>query len=169
MKKIPAKNYVILFVILLATVASAFYVRTWYITNKEYYSRNSVVKDIVREINIDELSNYIVENPKFILYVSSGVNSEIKSFEGDLRKLIKKHDISEDVVYLNVDNVSTNYLYDSLKGFSGSDKIGKNIIDSNSSLYIFIDGKIVGVLNNLSTFSNKHIESYLKKWGFIND
>ena len=169
MKKIPAKNYVILFVILLATVASAFYVRTWYITNKEYYSRNSVVKDIVREINIDELSNYIVENPKFILYVSSGVNSEIKSFEGDLRKLIKKHDISEDVVYLNVHNVSTNYLYDSLKGFSGSDKIGKNIIDSNSSLYIFIDGKIVGVLNNLSTFSNKHIESYLKKWGFIND
>ena len=90
MKKIPFKNYVILCVIIVLTVISVFYVRSWYITNKEYYSRNSVIKDIAREIKIDEISNYTLESPKFMLYVSSGADADVKDFENDFKKLIKK-------------------------------------------------------------------------------
>ena len=168
MKKIPLKNYVILCIIVITTVLAVFYVRSWYITNKEYYSRNSVIKDVTREINVDEISNYALESPKFMLYVSSGVDADVKDFENNFKKLIKKLEISEDILYLNMDNVN-NDLYSSLSSFSSNNKISSLIIQSKASLYVFSDGKIVGVLNNVNNFSDKHIKAFIKKWGFIND
>ena len=167
MKKIPIKNYIILAVILLATIISVFYARSWYITNEEYYLRNSAIKDTVREINIDEISNYNLESPRFILYISSGGNAEIKKFESDFKKVIKKLEISDDIVYLNADNVEE--LYTRLKDYSNNDKMDSYIKESDASLYIFDNGKIVSVLNNVNHFSDKQIEKYIKKWGFIGD
>ena len=80
-KKIPAKNYIILAVVVLFTVISVFYARSWYLTTKEYENKNSVIKEVALEINQSEISNYTLENPKFILYVSSGQNQDIKPFE----------------------------------------------------------------------------------------
>lgn len=167
MKKIPFKNYAVLCIIIVLTVISVFYIRSWYITNKEYYSRNSVIKDVTREINVDEISNYALESPKFMLYVSSGVDADVKDFENGFKKLIRKLEVSEDILYLNIDNVNYD-LYSNLKGFAYSDKISSLIFESKASLYVFSDGKIVGVLNNINDFSDKHIQSFLKKWGFIN-
>ena len=167
MKKIPFKNYAVLCIIIVLTVISVFYIRSWYITNKEYYSRNSVIKDVTREINVDEISNYALESPKFMLYVSSGVDADVKDFENNFKKLIEKFELSEDILYLNIDNVNYD-LYSNLKGFAYNDKISSLIFESKASLYVFSDGKIVGVLNNINDFSDKHIQSFLKKWGFIN-
>lgn len=166
MKKIPLKNYIILCVVILLTVIFVFYVRSWYITNKEYYSKNSVIKDVAHEINIDEIGNYTLESPKFMLYVSSGANVDVKDFENDFKKLIKKLEISEDILYLNVDNVD-NDLYFNLNSFASSNKVSSLISESEASLYVFSDGKIVGVLNNIDDFSDKQIQSFIKKWGFI--
>ena len=168
MRKIPLKNYIVLCVIIVLTVISVFYVRSWYITNKEYYSRNSVVKDVVREINIDEISNYTLESPKFMLYVSSGVDADVKEFENSFKRLIKKLEVNDDILYLNTDNVNYD-LYSNLKYFAVNDKISSFISESKASLYVFSDSKIVGVLNNVNSFSDKHIQSFIKKWGFIND
>lgn len=168
MKKIPLKNYIILCVIILLTVISVFYIRSWYITSKDYYSRNSVIKDVVHEINVDEISNYTLESPKFMLYVSSGADADIKGFENDFKKLIRKLELSEDILYLNVDNIGYD-LYNNLSGFASNDKISSLISESKASLYVFSDGKIVGVLNNINNFSSKNIRSFIKKWGFIND
>ena len=168
MKKIPLKNYVVLCIIIVFSVISVFYIRSWYITNKEYYSRNSVIKDTVREINMDEISNYTLESPKFMLYVSSGEDADVKEFENGFKKLINKLEISDDILYLNTDNVNYN-LYSSLGDFASNDKVSSLIFDSKASLYVFSDGKIVGVLNNINSFSAKHIQSFIKKWGFLND
>lgn len=168
MKSVPLKNYIILLVYVLLTVVFVFYIRSWYITNKDYYSRNSVIKDVTREINVDEISNYILESPKFMLYVSSGGNSEVKDFENNFKKLIKRLDVGDDILYLNTDNVEYNKLYSVLKSFSSSDTIYSRIVESRSSLYVFSDGKITGVLNNIDSFSDNHIKSFIKKWGFIN-
>ena len=168
MKKIPLKNYIILCVIILLTIISVFYIRSWYITSKDYYSRNSVIKDVVHEINVDEISNYTLESPKFMLYVSSGADADIKGFENDFKKLIRRLDLSEDILYLNADNIGYD-LYNNLSGFASNDKISSLISESKASLYVFSDGKIVGVLNNINNFSSKNIRSFIKKWGFIND
>ena len=169
MRRVPLKNYVILSVIILSTVICVFYFRGWYITTKEYYSKNSVIRDVVREINAYEISNYTLESPKFMLYVSSGTNNDVKKFENRFKKIIKKYELGEDVLYLNTDNVDLNVLYSNLNGFSSNNKISSLIVENKSSLYIFDEGKIIVVLNNLDSFSDFYIEKFLRKWGFIND
>ena len=104
-REIPVKNYVILILVFLVTIVAVFYVRDWYNTTKNYYAQNSVMTKVVREIKSEEISNYILENQRFILYVSSGQNGELKNFENDLKDLIKKMDLSEEVLYMNLDGV----------------------------------------------------------------
>ena len=171
MKKITVKNYFILAFILIITVVLVFYIRSWYNTSKIYYSQNSIIKDVASEINEDEIFNYTMESQKFILYVSSGSNVEIKNFEKSLKKIIKKLDISSDILYLNLDNVNIDIFNSSLQDkFALNSNIASHISNSSfSTIYIFEDGKIVTVLNNLNNFSDKQVESFLKKWGFKND
>ena len=99
MRSVPLKNYIICFVIIVLTVLLSFYIRDWYITTKEYYAENSPVKEVISEIKEDEISNYILENPKFAIYVSSEKNVSIKDFEGDFRDIIKKLEIQNNLLY----------------------------------------------------------------------
>lgn len=169
-KKIPIKNYVILVVIFMFTVLGAFYMREWYNTSKEYYAQNSVMTKVVREVKSEELSNYILENPKFVLYVSSGKDSMLKNFEDDLKGLIDKLDINEEMLYLNLDGVDTNQFYGLLRNqFVTNNKIKAQIDDKSvASMYVFEEGKIVTVLNNVNNYSIKRLENIIGKWDFNN-
>ena len=165
-KEVPAKNYVILILAFLVTIVAVFYVRDWYITTKEYYAQNSVMTRVVREIKSDEISNYVLENQRFILYVSSGHNSEIKDFEDDFKNLVQKLELNDDVLYMNLDEVDTNSFYDMLKNdFAYNSKIKNQIVNSEASLYLFTDGKIVNVLNDVNDYSVKRLEAIVESWG----
>ncbi len=168
-KEIPYKNYIILILVFLATIVAVFYVRDWYNTTKVYYAQNSVMTKVVKEIKSEEISNYILENQRFILYVSSGQNSQIKDFEDEFKNLIQNLDISDDVLYMNLDGVNTGSFYDLLKNnYSSNAKLKNQIVSSDSSLYLFTDGKIVNVLNNVSDYSIKRLENIIKSWGLDN-
>ena len=151
------------------TILVTFYVRDWYNTTKVYYAQNSVMTKVVKEIKSEEISNYILENQRFILYVSSGQNSQIKDFEDEFKNLIQNLDISDDVLYMNLDGVNTGSFYDLLKNnYSSNAKLKNQIVSSDSSLYLFTDGKIVNVLNNVSDYSIKRLENIIKSWGLDN-
>lgn len=168
-KEIPYKNYIILILVFLATIVAVFYVRDWYNTTKVYYAQNSVMTKVVKEIKSEEISNYILENQRFILYVSSGQNSQIKDFEDEFKNLIQNLDINDDVLYMNLDGVNTGSFYDLLKNnYSSNAKLKNQIVSSDSSLYLFTDGKIVNVLNNVSDYSIKRLENIIKSWGLDN-
>ncbi len=170
MKSIPKKNYLILFLILVFTVLLVFYARGWYNTSKEYYAKNSAIKDVTREINENELYSISVENPKFILYTSSGVDGGVKPFESKLKSLIIKNDMSDDILYLNLDNVDRYSFISNLKGRFASKKINDSFSTSSmSTFYIFQDGKIKLVLNDMNNYSTKYLDSLFKKWGFNDD
>lgn len=165
-REIPVKNYVILILVFLVTIVAVFYVRDWYNTTKNYYAQNSVMTKVVREIKSEEISNYILENQRFILYVSSGHDSGIKNFEDDFKNLIQSLDLTDDVLYMNLDGVNSESFYDLLKNnYVRNSKIKNQIVDSNSSLYLFTDGKVSGVLNNVSDYSIKRLENIIKSWG----
>ena len=165
-REIPVKNYVILILVFLVTIVAVFYVRDWYNTTKNYYAQNSVMTKVVREIKSEEISNYILENQRFILYVSSGHDSGIKNFEDDFKNLIQSLDITDDVLYMNLDGVNSESFYDLLKNnYVRNSNIKNQIVDSNSSLYLFTDGKVSGVLNNVSDYSIKRLENIIKSWG----
>lgn len=168
-KEIPYKNYIILILVFLMTILVTFYVRDWYNTTKVYYAQNSVMTKVVKEIKSEEISNYILENQRFILYVSSGQNSQIKDFEDEFKNLIQNLDISDDVLYMNLDGVNTGSFYDLLKNnYSSNAKLKNQIVSSDSILYLFTDGKIVNVLNNVSDYSIKRLENIIKSWGLDN-
>lgn len=165
MRKIPFKNYVILGLVFLFTIGVVFYARDWYNTTKEYYMQNSVMKDAIREIKGDELSNFILENQKFILYMASGKNMEIKDFENKFKDLIQDMDLNDLVLYMNLDDVDSNRLYDSLKSYAFDSKV-KNQINSNSmaSMYVFTDSKITDVLSNVNNYSMNRLETVIDRW-----
>lgn len=170
MRKIPKKNYLILFLILSFTVLFIFYVRDWYNTSKDYYSKNSAIKDVTREINENELYSFAVENPKFILYTSSGVDGGVKKFESKLKSLIIKDDMSDYILYLNLDNVEIDSFVSNLKSRFSSKKIDNNFSSASAStFYIFQDGKIKVVLNDINDYSINYLDSLFKKWGFNDD
>lgn len=164
MRDIPKKNYFILFLVLIVTVALTFYARAWYNTTKEYYARNSVIKETVREINENEIYSYTLESPKFILYASSGTNVDIKNFESNLRKLIIKSEMVDDFVYLNLDNVDINGFNAGLKS-KFSSRVNNFSDDSISTFYVFKDGKIVLIYNNVNEYSMKFLSNMFKEWG----
>ena len=159
----------ILVLVFLMTILVTFYVRDWYNTTKVYYAQNSVMTKVVKEIKSEEISNYILENQRFILYVSSGQNSQIKDFEDEFKNLIQNLDINDDVLYMNLDGVNTGSFYDLLKNnYSSNAKLKNQIVSSDSSLYLFTDGKIVNVLNNVSDYSVKRLENIIRSWGLDN-
>lgn len=169
MKEIPKKNYLILAVILAFTVGLTFYAREWYNTSKEYYARNSVIKEATYEINDSEIYSYAVERPKFILYASSGSDIDIKDFETNLKKLIIKYEMSDQIVYLNLDNVDIISFNENLKNKFSDNKFNNFSFESLSTFYIFQDGKIRMVLNNVNDYSMKYLTNLFKEWRDSND
>ncbi len=163
MRSVPLKNYIICFVIIVLTVLLSFYIRDWYITTKEYYAENSPVKEVISEIKEDEISNYILENPKFAIYVSSEKNVSIKDFEGDFRDIIKKLEIQNNLLYLNSDDVNVeNFISDMKRNFGG--KVNKFSSSSEATLYVFENGKIVSVINDLNNYSSKNLKKLLERF-----
>lgn len=165
-KEVPMKNYFILALIFFVTVIGVFYAREWYNTSKEYYAQNSVMTKVVREIKSEEIANYTLENQKFVLYVASGKNIELKDFEDKFKNLIQDMDLVDSVLYMNLDGVEPNGFYDLLRNdFSAMSRIKNQIIDdSSASLYVFTDGKITSVLNNVNDYSMKRLESIITRW-----
>ena len=163
-KEIPLKNYFILILVILLTILKVIYMRDWYNAYKKFYAKNSVMTKVVREIKNDEISNYILENQKFILYVSSGRNTNIKSFEDEFKNLIQKMDLGENVLYMNLDEVDVSDFYNSLNSYASSTKVKNQIVSSDASMYVFTDGKLTMLLNNVNNYSMKRLESIIDRW-----
>lgn len=146
-KNIPLKNYVILAVAMIFTVLAVFYCRSWYITTKEYYDNNSVILDTVAEIKSEEITNYALDNPDFVLYVSSGRNADIKPFEKKFKKFILKQDLRNNVLYLNLEGVDVSDFNKFLNSLT-KDKVESKLKDkASSAIYIFKEGKIVKIVS----------------------
>lgn len=167
-KKITPKNYIILGVIIVVTVIAVFYMRSWYIATKEYYATNSIMLDTINEINVDELDNYILENPKFILYVSSGQNGNIKSFEKQMKKIIVDEELENLTLYLNSDNINMETLKSKLTKITNNENL-KNKVNTNSeiSIYIIENSKMTNAIINAEKSSPNQIKNLLQKYGVI--
>ncbi len=164
-RKIPLKNYAILLVVSILFVFLVFYMRNWYNTTKIYYNGGSLILDVSTQINKEELGNYALENPNFILYTSSGYDDKIKKLEKDLKDYITKNHINN-IVYLTSDD-SFN---DSLKDYALNDKVkNKMNNDGTIGIYYFENGKISKVITSAEDKSANEVEKLFKKYGMIDN
>lgn len=163
-RKIASKNYLILSLIFVSTILFTFYLKNWYITITEYNKNNTVVLDVVKEIEINTLPSFLLDNPEIVVYTSSSTDQTIKAFEKEFKKLIISENLGESIVFLNLNNelnkdaletIKKNYFPTNLKNL-------KTIYTPN--LIYFNGGKVEDVLYIKNTnISKNDVNKFLKR------
>ncbi|HPF83450.1 MAG TPA: hypothetical protein PLV83_04735 [Bacilli bacterium] len=139
------KNYVILIIMTIIVVFLCFYLASWYKTLKEYYQNNSIVAEVLSEIEAPTISSYLLDNPTTVIYIASSNDQEIKSFEKKFKKYIKEEDLNNNIIYFDSINLTPEYINELLIGYAGNELINlKNIVTPN--MLYFENGKIVDIL-----------------------
>lgn len=144
-REIPKKNYLIMGFIVVITICLTFYLALWYKTIKDYKQNNSVIVEILSQIEEESISSYLLDNPTTVMYLASSNNQEIKSFERKFKKYIVDNDLRNEIVYFDTIGLESEYINGLLVNYAGpSLKKLKNIVVPN--LIFFENGVIVDIL-----------------------
>ncbi len=144
MKKKEIKNWLTLIAIFIIAMSLTLYVCKCYKVFIEYEKEKPVIADAFYEISSeDEVYNYIMENPTTTLYMCIASDDTCRSYERGLKKLSKKIDLSESVVYLNLNDVDQDEF---IEKFNKKYVYKIPLKKSFPAFVTFEDGKIIGIL-----------------------
>ena len=104
LRVIPKKNYIILGVVIIVTLLILYYFLMWIDAYNETKLNKPILNKYMEVINYNELSDYLVENPDTIIYVSVLEDKEIREFEKKVKVLFKKHEIDKEILYMDITN-----------------------------------------------------------------
>ena len=155
LRVVPIKNYIILGVILLFSFLLLYYLYLWFENYKETKLNMPILDKYMEVINYNELEDYLIENPNAIIYVSVLENSDIRDFEKKVKTAFKRHEISKEILYMDITNDNVN---------RNDYKLGDSSIADVPVVLVFDSGilkSIYSVYNN-----NYDIEQFKK---FIDD
>lgn len=156
MKKIPLKNYFILGIILASSIFIVLYINKLYLSTK---NNDNILNGFIKEIKTQEIDNYIIENPNFIIYLGYK-NNDNKSFEKKFKKLVTKYDLQRDIVFIDINQFNDEDFNDFCNKYAGK------LLNKDSSLIIIDNQKVIDVFD--ITKENSDIElvkMFLKKNG----
>lgn len=162
-KKKPLKNYVILGAILAATILGVIYLCLWYREYQEYEEGIPVLRGIIPEITEVELSHYVRENERAIVYLCVPSNKECRYFENDLKKMIIKEELKDKITYLNLSN--DNHANVTMMQLTVDYQIKENLTNYPAFL-LFENGKVIEVLQGTDTavLSLGAVENFLNSY-----
>lgn len=145
-REIPKKNYLILFIIVIAVVGLCFYLTSWYKTIDQYYKTNSIISEVLPEIETETFSSFLLDNPDIVVYIASSSDSSVKTFEKQFKKVIADNSLNSNIIYFDTDKENNNNGLEVLVSnyMSKTLKKVKNIVSPN--LIRFKDGEIVDIL-----------------------
>jgi len=169
MRTIKLKNYVILAIIFLATITLVLFLKNVYEKNKEYNENTNERLKILYEIKEEDLKSYLIENRDIIIYTSYASDATLEEFENEFKKYIANEEISKEIIYLNLDKVSSDF-HKNLKDkyFNDYMKTKKNLILNQNNLYAIEDGKVKNMLYEQNKKINlKDVEYFLKTNGVV--
>ena len=146
MKRIPLKNYFILGIILVASIFIVLYINKLYLSTK---NNDNILNGFIKEIKTQEIDNYIIENPNFIIYLGYK-NNDNKSFEKKFKKLVTKYDLQKDIVFIDISQFNDETFNKFCK------KYADKLLEKDSSLIIVDNQKVIDVLD--ITKGNNDIE-----------
>ena len=174
MKKVPKKNYITVLLISVLTFVIVGYFAFWYTETKEYDDSNSIMDGYLLEIGENEiivnLSNYIIDNPNTVLYVSYGNDSHIKNFEKEFKKYINDNNIKHSFVYVDLNRLDDNNFTNEFKdNFFSNELKNKNFkLEKQSNLFVFKAGKIKSILYySKQPINMVDVNVYLENEGII--
>ena len=94
-RKVPTKNYIYLFIIIIASIALMLYILEWYKTYNESKLNTGILNNYLQVINYNELDDYIVENKNAVIYVTILGNEEIRKFENNFKNTIMDNNLRD--------------------------------------------------------------------------
>lgn len=142
-KKIPLKNYIIIALIFLATIGLTIYLCKCYGVYNESKTEIPVIRGTLSEITSDDFEHYILENQSTKVYMCTASNQTCRNFEKDFIKLIKKKNLQEEFVYLNLSNIDQDAF---VNNFNEKYNFKIALTTNYPAIVIFEDGKIVSML-----------------------
>lgn len=159
-RNIPIKNYIILFVVFIATVFVTIFLSVTYKSSVRVEEN-----DNFRIIKTIELDNYVVDTPNTLIYVSN----EMYGKDLKLYDFIYEKEIQHDVVYADVNKDDEEFKKFVEQRFYDKN-INFNYNDFIPGLLVVENGKIVDVLKSNDTlFDIYRVEQLLLKHGYIEE
>ena len=154
-RKVPTKNYIYLFIIIIASIALMLYILEWYKTYNESKLNTGILNNYLQVINYNELDDYIVENKNAVIYVTILGNEEIRKFENNFKNTIMDNNLRDKMLYLDIPNENQNNVKNKLK------------IENNLPyLVIYTNGKITDTYSIAEKkYNTKKIIKYLNRIG----
>ena len=137
------KNYFILIVIFLVVIFVTLYFCNWYNVYNEYAMETPVIRGTLFELIPDEIDHYVQENPTTILYLCTSKSLECRNYESDLKKIVEKRELQDDIVYVNLTDVSLSQFTHS---FNESYPYKISLKNNYPAIVMFEDGKVRAVL-----------------------
>ena len=66
----------------------------------------SSIDNYLTEVKYDNISTHIIENSNAIIYVSNSSEDSSKKFENNFKKVIKKYNLENEIVYININDTT---------------------------------------------------------------
>ena len=135
-KVIPIKNYIKLALIFIITLICVFYANSWYKTYKVDRLNTPYIKDKISAINYEELDTYLTENQNLIIYIGKNNDQGCYDFEKNLYNVIKKNDLVEETIFLDLSNNYSNEILKEIEDKYYADNLNIDITSVPALLII---------------------------------
>ena len=138
------RNYFILILICFLTFLLVLYIARWQEAYSEYQKETPVIRGTLNyEITAAELDHYLMENPTAVIYMCTSDSDSCRNFEKDFKKLIKRNNLQDDIIYLNLSGEDINNFVDS---FNSKYKYKIKLTENYPALVEFNEGKITSLI-----------------------
>ena len=142
-EKNKLKNYLILLLLFVVSMGFVLYLRELYKVNEAEQKKIPVIDGLVYEIYNDDLEHYILDNPTMVIYMCTANGNSCRLFERNFKKLLKKNDYSDRLVYLNLTNIDQEKF---IKEFNNKYNYKIKLTTNYPAFILFEDGKVKKIL-----------------------
>ncbi len=137
--EVTLKKYIIVILLFIITILMGLYVINYYNDSKNYKNSEEKIMSFLPEIDSVNLNNYIIDNHEAIIYMSDSNDVSIRNFEFKLKKYFIKENLEKTVLYLDANELDSNF-YEDFRSKYGSNY---NINSNNIPCIIIIENDIV--------------------------
>ncbi len=156
----PLKNYVILGLICGVTILAVIYLCLWYRQYRAYQDTIPTLRGVIPEITERELGHYVQESDRALLYLCVPANDMCRNFEKDLKTMILKKELKDELTYLNLENETHAEVI--LKNLHDEYHMNQDLLGYPAFL-LFENGEVYKVLqgNDYTDLSLSEVEQFL--------
>lgn len=154
------KNYIILIVIFILCWGLTLYLCEWYKVYNDYEKQTPVIRGTLSEITYEDLDHYVVDVPSVIVYICTSYDDNCRNFEKNFKKYVKKNDLNDSIVYLNITNIDKQQF---INDFNNKYNYKGKLTGNYPAFVSFKDGKINSVLQatDSKNLSLSKVDSFL--------